>query len=50
MWKTHPEGVSCRKKGLLDWIDKDKIKRTLKCPRVEKMGVRKEIFVFDELK
>ena len=32
------------------WIEKDEIKRKLKSPCVEKMGVQKEIFVFHELK
>ena len=45
---TSRRGYQKEKKAY--WIDLDKIKNKLKCPRVEKIGVRKEIFVFDEFK
>ena len=37
-----------RKEKKSYWIDKDEIRNKLKCPRVEKIGLRREIFVFDD--
>ena len=31
------------------WINKDEIKKKLKWPHVEKIGLQREIFVFDDL-
>ena len=31
------------------WINKDEIRKKLKWPHVEKIGLQKEIFVFDDL-
>ena len=38
-----------RKEKKAYWIDKDEIRKKLKWPHVEKMGLQREIFVFDGL-
>ena len=48
MSRTQAEGA-IRKEKKAYWIDKDEIKKQLKCPRVEKLGLHREIFIFDDL-
>ena len=47
MSRTHPDRLSKRKKAY--WIDKDEIKKQLKSPHVEKIGMHREFFIFDDL-